>query len=149
MVKFNEDDVRGMGRTAAGVKGMNVDGSFVVGATTSLEGQYILAVSEHGYGKMSPADDYRLTSRGTKGVLTINVTPKTGSLVALRAVNGDEDLMIITKAGIVIRLPLSQVKIAGRNTQGVRLIRLDEGQEISSIAVVPHEEEEEIQETNE
>ena len=143
MVKFHESDVRAMGRTASGVKGVNVDGSYVVGATTSLEGQYILAVSEHGYGKMSPADDYRLTSRGTKGVLTLNVTPKTGSLVALRAVNGDEDLMIITKGGIVIRMALSQVKIAGRNTQGVRLIRLDEGQEISSIAVVPHEEEEE------
>ena len=87
-----------------------------------------------------------MTSRGTKGVLTLNVTPKTGSLVALRAVNGDEDLMIITKGGIVIRMALSQVKIAGRNTQGVRLIRLDEGQEISSIAVVPHEEEENIEE---
>jgi len=146
MVKFHESDVRAMGRTASGVKGVNVDGSYVVGATTSLEGQYILAVSEHGYGKMSPADDYRLTSRGTKGVLTLNVTPKTGSLVALRAVNGDEDLMIITKGGIVIRMALSQVKIAGRNTQGVRLIRLDEGQEISSIAVVPHEEEENIEE---
>ncbi len=143
MVKFHESDVRSMGRTASGVKGMNIDGSYVVGATTSLEGQYILAVSEHGYGKMSNADDYRLTSRGTKGVLTLNVTPKTGSLVALRAVNGDEDLMIITKAGIIIRMALSQVKIAGRNTQGVRLIRLDEGQEISSLAVVPHEEEEE------
>ena len=146
MVKFHESDVRAMGRTASGVKGVNVDGSYVVGATTSLEGQYILAVSEHGYGKMSPADDYRLTSRGTKGVLTLNVTSKTGSLVALRAVNGDEDLMIITKGGIVIRMALSQVKIAGRNTQGVRLIRLDEGQEISSIAVVPHEEEENIEE---
>ncbi len=142
MVKFPESDVRSMGRTAAGVKGINVDGSYVVGATTSLEGQYILAVSENGYGKMSIADDYRLTSRGTKGVLTLNITPKTGSLVALSSVNGDEDLMIITKGGIVIRMTLSQVKIAGRNTQGVRLIRLDEGQEISSIAIVPHDDEE-------
>ncbi len=142
MVKFNESDVRAMGRTAAGVKGINVDGSYVVGATTSLEGKYVLAVSENGYGKMSLVDDYRLTSRGTKGVLTLNITPKTGSLVALSSVNGDEDLMIITKGGIVIRMTLSQVKIAGRNTQGVRLIRLDEGQEISSIAIVPHDDEE-------
>lgn len=148
MVKFLESDVRSMGRTAAGVKGINVDGSYVVGVSTSLEGKYVLAVSENGYGKMSLADDYRLTSRGTKGVLTLNITPKTGSLVALSSVNGDEDLMIITKGGIVIRMTLSQVKIAGRNTQGVRLIRLDEGQEISSIAIVPHDDEELIEEEN-
>ncbi len=143
MVKFHESDVRAMGRTASGVKGMNLDGGVVVGATTSQEGNLVLVVSEHGYGKMSMFEDYRLTSRGTKGVLTINATPKTGSLVAMRAVNGDEDLMIMTKAGIIIRTPLSQVKIASRNTQGVRLIKLDEGQEISSIAVVNHEEESE------
>ena len=96
---------------------------------------------------MSSFDEYRLTSRGAKGVLTMNVTDRTGKLVALRAVSGDEDLMIITKAGIVIRMSLTQVKVAGRNTQGVRLIRLDEGQEISSIAVLAPEEEEEIAET--
>lgn len=142
MVKFHEMDVRMMGRTASGVKGMNVDGGFVVGATTSLDGQYILVVSEHGYGKMSSFDDYRITTRGTKGILTIHATEKIGSLVAMRAVQGTEDLMIMTKAGIIIRISLSQVKIAGRNTQGVRLIRLEEGQEISSTAVLDPEEEE-------
>ncbi len=142
MVKFHESDVRTMGRTASGVKGMNLDGGYVIGATTSLDGNLVLAVSEHGYGKMSRFEDYRLTSRGTKGVITLNATEKTGSLVAMRAVNGNEDLMIMTKAGIIIRMPLQQVKVAGRNTQGVRLIRLDEGQEISSIAFVDHEEEE-------
>ena len=147
MVKFHEADIRPMGRTASGVKGMNMDGSFVVGATTTLDGQNVLSVSENGFGKMSSFDEYRLTSRGTKGVLTMNVTDRTGKLVALRAVSGDEDLMIITKAGIVIRMSLTQVKVAGRNTQGVRLIRLDEGQEISSIAVLAPEEEEEIAET--
>lgn len=143
MVKFHESDVRTMGRTASGVKGMNLDGGYVIGATTSLDGTLVLAVSEHGYGKMSPFEDYRLTSRGTKGVITLNATEKNGSLVAMCAVNGNEDLMIMTKAGIIIRMPLQQVKIAGRNTQGVRLIRLDDGQEISSIAFVDHEEEEE------
>lgn len=146
MVKFHEKDVRMMGRTASGVKGMNVDGGFVVGATTSLDGQYILVVSENGYGKMSPFEDYRITTRGTKGILTIHATEKIGSLVAMRAVQGTEDLMIMTKAGIIIRISLGQVKIAGRNTQGVRLIRLEEGQEISSIAVLDPEEEEQIEE---
>lgn len=146
MVKFHEKDVRMMGRTASGVKGMNIDGGFVVGATTSLDGQYILVVSENGYGKMSPFEDYRITTRGTKGILTIHATEKIGSLVAMRAVQGTEDLMIMTKAGIIIRISLGQVKIAGRNTQGVRLIRLEEGQEISSIAVLDPEEEEETEE---
>ncbi len=149
MVKFHEKDVRMMGRTASGVKGMNVDGGFVVGATTSLDGQYILVVSENGYGKMSPFEDYRITTRGTKGILTIHATEKIGSLVAMRAVQGTEDLMIMTKAGVIIRISLSQVKIAGRNTQGVRLIRLEEGQEISSTAVLDPEEEEEIEEAQE
>lgn len=149
MVKFHEKDVRIMGRTASGVKGMNVDGGFVVGATTSLDGQYILVVSENGYGKMSPFEDYRITTRGTKGILTIHATEKIGSLVAMRAVQGTEDLMIMTKAGVIIRISLGQVKIAGRNTQGVRLIRLEEGQEISSTAVLDPEEEEEIEEAQE
>ncbi len=149
MVKFHEKDVRMMGRTASGVKGMNVDGGFVVGATTSLDGQYILVVSENGYGKMSPFEDYRITTRGTKGILTIHATEKIGSLVAMRAVQGTEDLMIMTKAGVIIRISLGQVKIAGRNTQGVRLIRLEEGQEISSTAVLDPEEEEEIEEARE
>lgn len=140
MVKFNESDVRSMGRSAAGVKGMSVDGAELVSATTSLEGGLILAITQRGYGKMSPAEDYRLTKRGAKGVLTINTTDKNGALVALRAVKGDEDLMIITNGGTIIRIPLEQVKVAGRNTQGVRVIKLDGRQKVASIAIVPHEE---------
>ncbi|MDR0934962.1 MAG: DNA gyrase subunit A [Erysipelotrichaceae bacterium] len=143
MVKFNENEVRPMGRTAAGVKGMNVsDGSKVIGVTTSLEGKYILAITDKGYGKMSLFEEYRLTSRGTKGVLTIKENEKIGTLISVRAVEGNEDLLVITLGGIVIRTPLEQVKIAGRNTQGVRIIRLEGKQKVSSIAIVDHIDEE-------
>lgn len=140
MVKFQEDDVRPMGRTASGVKGMNLDGGEAVGIVTSMEGEYVFAITSKGYGKMSPFADYRMTSRGTKGVITVNATEKNGNLVTVRAVNGNEDMMIVTQAGVVIRIPLEQVKIAGRNTQGVRIIRLDENQAIASVAVAPHQE---------
>ena len=142
LIRFNENDVRPMGRTASGVKGINVDGSHVVGMTTNGEGQYIMAISENGYGKMSPIEDYRESHRGGKGVKTINTTEKTGQLVALRAVNGDEDLLIMTSEGIMIRLPMEQVKLAGRNTQGVRLIKVAEGSIVSSVEVVDKSEEE-------
>jgi DNA gyrase subunit A len=149
VVRFNEQDVRVMGRSAAGVNGINTNGGMVVGATTSAEGKFILAITKKGYGKMSEREEYRLTSRGGKGVITVNVTDKNGVLVAMRAVNGDEDLLVTTNKGTIIRLPLTQVKVAGRNTQGVRLIRLDEDQEVSSVAAVPHIEEEASIETNE
>lgn len=146
LIRFNEKDVRQMGRTASGVRGINVDGGHVVGITTNREGQFIMAISENGYGKMSPIEEYRQSHRGGKGVKTINTTEKTGQLVALRAVNGDEDLLIITSEGIVIRLPMEQVKTAGRNTQGVRLIKVAEGSVVSSVEVV--EKTEEVQEEN-
>lgn len=136
LIRFSETDVRPMGRTASGVRGINVDGSRVVGMTTDGEGKFIMAISENGYGKMSPLEDYRESHRGGKGVKTINTTEKTGQLVALRAVRGDEDLLIITSEGIVIRLPMEQVKTAGRNTQGVRLIKVSEGSTVSSVEVV-------------
>ena len=153
MVKFNEADVRPIGRTAAGVKGMDLsDGSSVIGLTTSLEGENILVVTLYGYGKMSPLDDYRESHRGTKGVITLNVTSKNGRIVAMRAVKGDEDLMMITNGGTVIRMPLEQIKIVGRNTQGVKVIRLDdEKQRVSSITIIPHEDisgEEEVAESD-
>lgn len=144
LIRFNETDVRKMGRTASGVRGINVDGGQVVGMTTDGEGKFIMAISENGYGKMSPIEEYRESHRGGKGVKTINTTLKTGQLVALRAVNGDEDLLIITSEGIVIRLPMEQVKTAGRNTQGVRLIKVAEGSTVSSVEVVEKSEEEEI-----
>ncbi len=144
LIRFKESDVRKMGRTASGVRGINVDGGQVIGMTTDKEGQSIMAISENGYGKMSPLEDYRQSHRGGKGVKTINTTAKTGQLVALRAVNGDEDLLIITSEGIVIRLPMEQVKTAGRNTQGVRLIKVAEGSTVSSVEVVEKSNEEEI-----
>jgi DNA gyrase subunit A len=141
MVKFPEEDVRPIGRTATGVKGMDLDsGAQVIGLTSSLEGDNILVITLYGYGKMSPLEDYRQSHRGTKGVITLNVTNKNGRIVAMRAVKGDEDLMMITNGGTVIRMPLSQIKIIGRNTQGVRVIRLDdEKQRVSSITIIPHD----------
>ena len=148
MVNFHESAVRPMGRTASGVRGMSLDeGVIAVGMVTSLEGEYILAITDKGYGKMTHYTDYRQTSRGAKGVITINATEKVGNLVTIRAVSGVEDLMVITKAGVIIRIPLTQVKVAGRNTQGVKIIRLDENQSVSSVAVVEHQEEtEEVEE---
>lgn len=149
-IRFDENDIREMGRTASGVRGMNVDGAHIVGVTTSLEGSKVLVVTEYGYGKISPADEYRLAHRGGKGVKTLNVTSKNGDLVAIKAVEGNEDLMIMTSEGIVIRLPMEQVKEAGRATQGVRLIRVNDGSVVSSISVVDKtDESEEIAQTNE
>ncbi|MEG0314205.1 MAG: DNA gyrase subunit A [Erysipelotrichaceae bacterium] len=142
-VRFNENDIRAMGRTASGVKGFNVDGSSVVGVATNKEGKYLLSVSENGYGKRSEIDGYRLTSRGAKGVKTINITEKTGSLINVRAVTGDEDAMIITDQGIIIRISLDKVGIYGRNTQGVKLINVNEGETVAKIAIVEASVEEE------
>ena len=145
LVKFNENDARPLGRTASGVIGIDLGdepNTYVIGMTTSLEGQYILVITSKGYGKMSEIERYRETHRGAKGVTTLNATPKNGRLVAMRAVHGDEDLMMVTNGGTVIRIPLDQVKVSDRNTQGVRVIRLeDDKQRVSSITVVPHEDE--------
>ena len=103
MVNFNENDVRPMGRTASGVRGMNIDGGTAVGMVTSLEGEYILAITDRGYGKMTHYTDYRMTSRGTKGVITIHATEKVGNLVTIRAVNGNEDLIADKCAIFAIR----------------------------------------------
>lgn len=144
MVTFKEEDVRVMGRSATGVRGMLVEGEDkVVGITTSLEGDKILVISEHGYGKMSNLSEYRLTSRGTKGVLTMNQTEKTGKLVTTRAVNGDEDIVVVTRAGVVMRTSLTQVAVSGRNTQGVKIIRIQDNEGVSSVAVLKAEEMEE------
>jgi DNA gyrase subunit A len=148
-VRFNENDVRPMGRNAAGVRGFNVDGSEVIGMTTDKEGDYILAVTQGGYGKKSALEDYRLTNRGAKGVKTINITEKNGLLVSMRAVTGNEELLIVTDEGIVIRISLKNVGTYGRNTQGVKLIQLGEGHSVSSVAVIPVDETDDIQETEE
>lgn len=144
MVKFLEQDVRAMGRTAAGVKGMNTDGGKIVGLTTADEGELIFVISEHGYGKLSKLEDYRLTKRGSKGVVTMNMTEKTGNIVTTKSVSGNEDIMVITIGGILIRTSLKEVNVVGRNTQGVKIIRIKENEKVSSIAVVkgdPSEEE--------
>lgn len=144
MVKFKESDVRSMGRTAAGVKGITLEeGEYVVGVTTSSEGNYVLSLSSRGFGKMTKADEYRLTKRGAKGVITMNVGGKNGELVGLVAVSGEEDLMIITEEGTIIRLSLTQVARSGRNTKGVRVIRLKDKEAIASFAVVEHFDDEE------
>ncbi len=140
-VRFSEVGVRSMGRSASGVKGFNTDGSTVIGVATNKEGKYLLSVSENGYGKKTLVDTYRLTTRGAKGVKTINITEKTGNLVTVRAVDGEEDLMIITNEGIIIRISLEKVGVYSRNTQGVRLINVSEEQTVSKVAVVQKTEE--------
>ena len=141
-VRFDEKKVRAMGRSASGVKGMNVDGSEVIGACTSGQGKNILVVSKYGYGKKSELDEYRLTSRGGKGVKTINITDKNGELVALKAVEGDEDCMIMTSDGIIIRIHLDKVSTLGRATQGVKLIKTQEDTFVSTVTILEHQEEE-------
>lgn len=147
-VRFNENGVRPMGRTASGVKGFNVDGSIVVGAATSREGTHLLSVSENGYGKRSALEDYRLTTRGAKGVKTINVTEKTGQLISVRAVTGEEDVMIITNEGIIIRIAIDSVGVYSRNTQGVKLINVSENEVVAKVAIVEKSEEDEEPDTS-
>ena len=145
-IRFNESTVRPMGRTATGVRGVTLahDKDEVVGmiAIDSPEAT-VLVVSEKGYGKRTDIDDYRVTNRGGKGVKTINVTEKTGALVAIKNVTDADDLMIINKSGIVIRIVVSELRVMGRATQGVRLITLKGNDEIASVAKIEHEDEEE------
>ena len=149
-VRFNEKDCRPIGRIAAGVRGITLeDDDEVVGMisvgqndVSNLEnGRTVLVVSEHGYGKKSPLEDYRITSRGGKGVKTINITEKTGKLVALKSVSDENDLMIINKSGITIRLAVSDIREAGRATQGVKLINIREGDSIAAVCAVNKSEE--------
>ncbi len=141
-VRFKEDDVRPMGRTASGVKAMNTDGSEIIGACTDKDGEYILVVSSHGYGKKSHIEDYRLTNRGTKGVKTINLSDTIGDLVSLKAVHGDEDCMIMTNDGIIIRISLNDVSVLSRNTKGVRMIKPQAGTIVSEVTIIDKVEEE-------
>jgi DNA gyrase subunit A len=149
-LRFNENVVRSMGRTAAGVKGMTLNSDDeVIGmiCINDIEKESILVVSEQGYGKRSKIDDYRITNRGGKGVKTLNVTPKTGPLVGIKSVTDDNDLMIINKSGITIRVKVSDLNVIGRATQGVRLINLDKrNDEIASVCKVMSENE--IEEEN-
>ena len=145
-IRFNEEKVRAMGRTASGVRGITLGGpkDEVIGMITisDLESS-VLVVSENGYGKRSAIEDYRITNRGGKGVKTINITDKTGSLISMRVVTDLDDLMIINKSGILIRMSMSDIRIMGRATQGVRLINLKSGDTIAAVAKVERDLEEE------
>jgi DNA gyrase subunit A len=145
-IRFNEAKVRPMGRNAAGVKGITLSNAKdeVIGmiCVTSPEDD-ILVVSENGYGKRSKLDDYRETNRGGKGVKTINITDKTGSLIAIKSVLDNDDLMIINKSGLIIRLAIAELRVMGRATQGVRLIKLRDDDAIAAVAKVVNEDEEE------
>ncbi|MEL6986779.1 MAG: DNA gyrase subunit A, partial [Bacteroidota bacterium] len=152
-IRFNESKVRAMGRNAAGVRGMALDGEddAIVGMLSiDLEdGKTILVVSEKGNGKRSLIEDYRLTNRGGKGVKTMNITDKTGDVVAIKAVNETDDLMITSKSGIVIRLSVADMRIMGRATQGVRVIRLDEGESIADVSVILNQDDKDSSEEEE
>jgi DNA gyrase subunit A len=142
LVRFKEDEVRSMGRSSSGVKGIELDGAHVVGAEVVEAGHMVLIVTANGYGKKSYIDEYRLTHRGSKGVKALNLTAKNGNLAAILTVRGDEDLMVVTDKGMIIRTHLDQILTIGRDTQGVRVILLNEGQKVSNIAIVPRQEEE-------
>ncbi len=142
-VSFDENDVRAMGRTATGVRGAKLrDEDYVVGMDLLEEGTKVLAITENGYGKRTSIDEYAIKGRGGKGIKTVNVTEKNGNLVGLATVREDEDIMIITDAGVMIRFHAKDVSEIGRATLGVRLIRLDDGSKVSTMAVVEPEEEE-------
>ena len=142
MVNFPVDEVRPMGRTASGVIGIDLnEGAEAVGITAEYEGELVLVVTDKGFGKMTNYSEYRITKRGAKGVSTLKSTDKVGKIVAVRSVSSDDDLMVITNYGIVIRTHLSEVRQSSRNTQGVKILNLEGRQKVSSIAIVPFEEE--------
>jgi len=140
-IRFNEKDVRDMGRTATGVRGVKLGkGDTVIGMIVVRNASTLMVVTEKGFGKRSEIEDYRLTKRGGKGVITIKTSDKNGKLIAMKEVNDSDELVIITTGGMVIRQAVHELRVMGRNTQGVRLIRLNEGDDIADIArVVPEE----------
>lgn len=146
MVRFDENEVRVMGRNTSGVKGIELDGSTVVGAEVVHPEEEILIVTERGYGKKSKVADYRLTHRGSKGVKAYNMTEKNGKMISLKAVTGEEDLIIMTSSGIIMRMSLKQLSTLNRATQGVRLINLKDEDKVSTITIVEAESDEEVTE---
>ena len=140
MVRFNESTVRIMGRSASGVRGINLDGGILVGMEIVEPNEYVLVITEKGYGKKTPVDEYRITNRGGKGVKTVNITEKNGSIVSFKTVDDSKDLMIITDSGIIIRLAVDKISTMSRVTQGVKLINLKEDSIVSSTSIVDREE---------
>ncbi|WP_411843080.1 DNA gyrase subunit A [Salinicoccus sp. HZC-1] len=144
LIRFPETQIRTMGRTAAGVKGIRLrEGDEVIGLDVLIEDQTILVVTDNGYGKLTHEAEYRITNRGGVGVKTANLTDRVGELIYIASVNGDEDLMIVTNHGVIIRLVMEEVSTLGRNTQGVRLIKLSGDQKVATVAKVKEEIEEE------
>jgi DNA gyrase subunit A len=147
-IRFNESTVRPIGRVGAGVRGISLDeGDEVIGmiCIEPDSKQDVLVLSENGYGKRTDLDEYRVTNRGGKGVKTINITEKTGDLISIQAVTDENDLMIINRSGVTIRTKVDQIRLAGRATQGVKIINLREGDVIASVMAVPVSEEEEVE----
>ena len=150
LVRFQEDDIRQMGRTAAGVRGIKLrEGDYVVGMEVVEPGQEILVVTENGYGKRTNEEEYRLQSRGGVGLKTVQVTEKNGPMTAVKVVDGSEDIMLITNKGMLIRMDVNDVSVIGRSTQGVRLIRLSEDEHVATVARVNKDEVDEQEETEE
>jgi DNA gyrase subunit A len=152
-IRFNENVVRTMGRTATGVRGMMLDDDQGIDAVVGMvcindpEKETVMVESQQGYGKRSDIEDYRKTNRGGKGVKTLNITEKTGKLVAIKNVTEDNDIMIINKSGITIRMKVTDLNVIGRATQGVRLINLEKrNDEIASVCKVLSQQEEEVTE---
>jgi DNA gyrase subunit A len=141
-IRFNEEEVRAMGRQARGVWAMDLDdGDYLVGLLVVEKDGLILSISENGFGKRTPLEDYRLTARGRKGVINMKTTPKVGKVVGVLSVKENTDLMIITKDGKIIRLESGEIRQAGRSTQGVRLVRMEEGDQVAAASVIPEAEE--------
>ena len=142
MVKFNEDEIRVMGRTASGVRGISLDGSKCICSEIVKEEDTILLVTEKGYGKQTKVSEYRQTRRGSKGVKAMNITEKNGNLVSVKIVHEGKELVIMTNSGMTMRMPLDQISVLGRVTQGLRLINLKDNQKVSTISLVDRVEEE-------
>ena len=140
MIRFKENEIRVMGRSASGVKGIDVGNGIAVGCEVSDSGKNVLIVTENGYGKKTTIDEYRMTHRGSKGVKALNITEKNGNIVSFKMVDGNEDLMIVTNSGIVIRMNLSQISNTGRVSQGVKLINLKDKQKVGNISLLKTEE---------
>ena len=150
-VCFNENDVRSMGRDAMGVRGIRLrEGDYVVGAARAIEGKTVLSITEKGFGKRTPVEEYRVTNRGGIGIRNYMVTEKTGPIVGVKVVDGSEDLLLVTQAGILIRTHVDSIRMAGRATQGVIVMRFkEEGDKVISLALADREETAEAAQTEE
>ena len=145
---FYSDEARPMGRDTSGVKGIELEeGDKAIGVTTATEGHYILAITDKGYGKLSDAETYRKTKRGSKGVLSIKATDKTGGMIAHKIVDDDKSLLIVTEQGMIIRISVDSISQLNRVTQGVRLINLKEDQFVSTVSIINKDDNEETEET--